>query len=150
MLLNIIRTSLPFCDGRFSIKKYAIDVIYLLLLLLLLLSISQPPVHPGYFLLLGLEIPALPMPKKDFSCAQIASLLADKIIPDFNYDEQLWFIARSNDREARNYLCLLLRTQFDFQPSQQEKSFFHECLNDYGFDNHKPFRVIIHTVSFQV
>ena len=88
------------------------------------------------------------MSTEDFSCTQITRLLANKITPDFNYKEQLWFIARANNREAKEHLCLLLRIQFDFQPSQERESFFHDCLHDYGFFGHRPFRMIAAPVSF--
>ena len=88
------------------------------------------------------------MPEVNFTCTYIARLLADKVTPDFNFKEQLWFIARANAQEAAKYLCLLLRTQFDFQPKYDEKSFFHHCLTDRKGEGHKPFRRILLAVSF--
>ncbi len=90
------------------------------------------------------------MPNVEFSCIQIAGLLADKLTPDFNFEEQLWSIARANPQEATEYLCLLLRTQFDFQPKDYRETFFHNCLNDRTQEAHTPFTVIVTGVSFQV
>ena len=86
----------------------------------------------------------------NFSCTHIARLLADKVTPDFNFKEQLWFIARANAQEAAEYLCLLLRTQFDFQPKPYEESFFHCCFTDRKSPDHEPHRAIMVAVSFRV
>ncbi|KAK0509899.1 hypothetical protein JMJ35_007293 [Cladonia borealis] len=83
------------------------------------------------------------MPKVNFSCTYIARLLADKLTPEFNFKEQLWFIARANAKEATQYLCLLLRTQFHFQPQGEGESFFHDCFTDRGGADHEPFNAII-------
>ena len=90
------------------------------------------------------------MPNVNFSPTQIARLLADKLTPDFNFKEQLWFIARANAQEAAEYLCLLLRTQFDFQPKNDGESFFHDCLTDGKREVHRPFSAIVSRVSFRV
>lgn len=86
--------------------------------------------------------------EKEFSCADIARMLADKVTPDFNFKDQLWFIARANDRDAKDYLCLLLRTQFDFRPKRDGESFFHDCVDEYDSIIHKPFMMIAYPVSF--
>ena len=83
------------------------------------------------------------------SGTQIARLLADKLTPDFNFKEQLWFIARANPQEATEYLCLLLRTQFDFQPKDDGESFFHNCRNR-QHEVHSLFSAIFSRVSFRV
>ena len=90
------------------------------------------------------------MAYKYFNCSDIAKLLADKVTPDFNFKEQLWFIARANNKEAKEYLCLLLRTQFDLQPKPDCESFFHDCRDEFGGTNHSPFDAIKFHVSFQV
>ena len=90
------------------------------------------------------------MPNVSFSCTQIAKILADKLTPDFNFKEQLWFIARANAQEASEYLCLLLRTQFDFQPKQYGKSFFHHCLTGIKREVHRPFGAVVTGVSFRI
>ena len=90
------------------------------------------------------------MPNVYFSGTYIARLLADKLTPDFNFKEQLWFVARANAQEAAQYLCLLLRTQFDFQPKDDGESFFHDCLTDGRHEVHRPFSVVVSRVSFQV
>lgn len=87
---------------------------------------------------------------KQFSSTDIARLLADKVTTDFNFKEQLWFIARANDREPTEYLCLLLRTQLDFQLLQEGQSFFHDCFHGWDFTSHIPFHDIVCPVSFQV
>ena len=81
-------------------------------------------------------------------CAHIAKLLADERMPDFNFKEQLWHIARANAPEAAEYLCLLLRTQFGFQTRNEGKSFFHDCLTDRKDEVHGPLAVIFSGVSF--
>ena len=90
------------------------------------------------------------MPNVNYSCTYIARLLADKLTPDFNFKEQLWVIARANTKEATQYLCLLLRTQFHCQPQGEGESFFHDCLTDRGGADHGPFNAIIFAVSFRV
>ena len=90
------------------------------------------------------------MPEVNFSCNYIARLLADKLTPDFNFKEQLWYIARANAKEATQYLCLLLRTQFDFQLKDDRESFFHDCLTDRKSEVHRPFSAIVSRVSFRV
>ena len=61
-----------------------------------------------------------------------ARLLADKITPDFNFKDQLWFIAEADPEEALEYLHLLLRTQFNNRPQQEGESFFHYYSIDYS------------------
>ena len=83
------------------------------------------------------------MANENFNCTDIARLLADKVTPEFNFEEQLLFIARADPQEALEYLCLLLRTQFDVQTQQDGESFFHDCIFDY-YGIHKPFdRVVV-------
>ena len=89
------------------------------------------------------------IPHGDCTCTEIARLLADKLTPDFNFKEQLWFIARADAQEATEYLCLLLRTQFDFQPRHDSESFFHDCSTDALGVGHMPFSYITIGVSFQ-
>lgn len=86
----------------------------------------------------------------DFSCTHIARLLADNVTPDFNFKEQLWFIARANAQEAAVYLCLLLRTQLDFQPKHDEESFFHDCFTDRKHEVHRPFGAVVFMVSYRI
>ena len=95
-----------------------------------------------------MSVPRLPY--GDFTCTEIARLLADKLTPDFNFKEQLWFVARADEQEAAQYLCLLLRTQFGFQPRHDSESFFHDCSADAGGVGHMPFGVIMIGVSFRV
>ena len=88
--------------------------------------------------------------KQQFSCTDIVRLLVNKITPDSNLIEQLWFIARADVKEAQEHLCLLLRTQFDFKPQGDYGSFFHNCVFDSYGTNHKPFAAIGIPVSFSV
>ena len=80
----------------------------------------------------------------------IARLLADKLTPDFNFKEQLWYIARAKAPEAAEYLCLLLRTQFGFQPKEEGESFFHDCHTNRIREVHGPLTEIVSRVSFRV
>ena len=93
---------------------------------------------------------ATQMPHVNFSCTHIASLLANKLTPDFNFKEQLWYIARADAQEAMEYLCLLLRTQFGFQPWHDNESFFHDCSTDHLGVGHMPFSDIVIEVSLRV
>ena len=88
--------------------------------------------------------------KQQFSCTDIVRLLVNKITPDSNLIEQLWFIARADVKEAQEHLCLLLRTQFDFKPQADYESFFHNCIFDFNGTRHNPFNAIGIPVSFLV
>ena len=68
---------------------------------------------------------------RHLSCTDIAGLLADNVAPDFNFEEQLWFIARANPQEAEEYLHLILRTQFFVHDQKNNDGFFHNHSFNY-------------------
>ena len=72
-----------------------------------------------------------PMENRYLIRTDTARLLADKVAPDFNFEDQLWFIARADPHEALEYLHLLLRTQFFVRAQQDGESFFQACSIDY-------------------
>ena len=79
------------------------------------------------------------MANKKIYCTDIAGILADKVAPDSNFEERLWFIARADPQDALEYLCLLLRTQFEVQLRQD--SFLHTRIIEYYGTTHIPKRV---------
>ena len=76
------------------------------------------------------------MANKKINCTDIARILADKVAPNSNFEERLWFIARADPQGALEYLCLLLRTQFEVQLRQD--GLLNNCIIEYYTTTHIP------------
>lgn len=75
------------------------------------------------------------------TCDQVALLLAEKITPNINLEEQLLHVTSIGEDfpNAFTALYLIIRTQLGFQPGDEQDTFFHECWRFADDHNHRPF-----------
>ena len=86
------------------------------------------------------------------SCHQISLLLAEKVTPEFNLEQDLLCIANFDHPYAREQLCLIFRTQLGLSPDEVDGTFFHECWSwkDDFDERHAPFAAALVSWNFVI